>query len=62
MTGLIYVEASDGISNRNITSYVGRIVPELARARFGREQFPTVNDAGRQFDLVTAGPGERTAR
>ena len=62
LKGKAAIEGSDRISNWNITSYVGRIVPELARARFGREQFPTVNDAGRQFDLVTAGPGERTAR
>jgi hypothetical protein len=40
------------VSNWNITSYVGRMVPDLAEKVFHRDQYPTVNDAGRQFDLV----------
>jgi hypothetical protein len=57
LSGKAAIAGSDKVSNWNITSYVGRVVPELAKERFGREQFPTVNDAGRQFDLTRVLPG-----
>lgn len=62
LNGKAAIAGSDRVSNWNITSYVGRIVPEIAKARFGREQFPTVNDAGRQFDLVMLQPEAGTSR
>ncbi|WP_291197455.1 caspase family protein [Hyphomonas sp.] len=57
LSGKAAIAGSDRVSNWNVTSYVGRVVPELAKQRFGREQFPTVNDAGRQFDLTRVQPG-----
>lgn len=46
------IPGSQYVSNWNVTSYVGRQVPELAQQVFQHKQFPTLNNAGAQFELA----------